>query len=42
VTTDALPAGSGTLWFRAFRLGFEPSSEVSVPIESKEYSDNLA
>jgi uncharacterized sulfatase len=42
VGADALPAGAGTVWFRAFRLGFEPSPEVTVNIDSKEYSENLA
>jgi uncharacterized sulfatase len=42
VHADALPAGAATVWFRAFRLGFEPSPEAAVNIESKEYSDHLA
>lgn len=32
VTTGPLPAEADAVWFRAFRLGFEPSAEVSIPL----------
>lgn len=37
VTTD-----EQTVWFQAWRLGFEPSQEVAFNNESKEYSQDLA